>query len=198
VNTKNRIKVFLLFILIFNFSFLNAQIEKNSLGHFGVGIGFKNPYGSWGFLYSRAISKLPIEFKVAVGKRQSPCLAGGLNFKLFDNSKKLEVYFNTDYSFNFNGKIQYKASSWAPSDEYSYSDLQFIHGYLAARRYISKDNKNVGALQIKVGYSLIINAPTVNHLSGSGEFANKINKFTSRGLLVAFEFLLFTKKSSSD
>lgn len=187
-----KLKILYLIIILSNFKELRCQIEKNSKGHFGMGGGFKNPYGSWGAFYSRNIQSLPFEFKFGVGKRQSPSLMLGTNYSIWNNSKQIEILLNLDYSYNLSGEIDYKVNS-SYTDNYKYSSIQFIHPYFSERFYLKKNSKNIAAIQLKTGYSFLINAPSIIHLDGPDEHRKEINSFKSGGILFAIEFILFLK-----
>lgn len=54
-----------------------AQVPKSSMGYIGCGVGFKNPYGSWGFFYGRNINS-KIELKADDQRADTLCFNKGM------------------------------------------------------------------------------------------------------------------------
>ncbi len=187
--TKCKI-IFFISVLLITLS-VSGQDEGYSKGHIGGGVGLRNPYGRWGFFYSRNLYSLPVEIKAGVGGRISVCLTGGLNLKVFDNKKNLNFFINSDYSYSFPGKIDYNYENPSTIDTYKYSELQYINTSLSTRWYFYKKSPKSIALQLKTGYSFLINTPTVIHTIVQNEHYDRTKAFTKGGLSIGLEFLLF-------
>lgn len=176
---------------------LYGQDQPYSKGHIGAGVGERNPYGRWGLFYSRTLSSLPIEVKVGIGSRVSICVTGGGSLKFFDNKKCLSFYINSDYTYCFPGQIDYDYDSPQTIDSYKYSELQFLNTSLSTRWNFYKKNPQAMALQLKTGYSFLINSPSIVHTVGPNEHYGRVKAFTKGGVSIGLEFLLFihwTKK----
>ncbi len=185
-------KVLVVFISAFSTILSYGQIEKNSNGGIGTGGGLKTCYGSWGLFYNYTpnLFNKSLELNIGTGIGPSESLVFGLGSKLrfYNNSKKIEAFFSSNYSYQLKGKLRYDNENSV--DYYETGKIQYLHYYLTGRLWL--DDK-FAALQLNCGYSQNISGIEINHLSGPNKNYNKAQNTLTSGLLIGVDLIVFLK-----
>lgn len=174
---QKRILILLAFFLTNSNSY--SQEVEDKLNLIQVSFGVKNPYGVVSIAYTRRIIKeqFGAEFRAGFGVRNSLAYGAGTSIYML-RRKKFGLMSSLDFTGNIKGVLSYDDEGY--SDKYSYSQYFFLSPHIDGRLYLGEEV----SLELKLGYSFLINQPTIVHLQGNMDYLNSVNFSIGNGLLI--------------
>ena len=169
----------------------SAQRSKIPNNGFGMSVGYKNPIGGWGVFYCRRFDEKPFEMKAGVGVRLNWCVSLGVNAKVYDNKKRIALFLSSDYSYSGAGDYNFDNDKGTYREDWQFSACHYLHTYLTGRYYLGLENSSIGAIQLKTGYTFLLNKATTAHGWGEYQNYNEIVRDLNSGALVAIDIVLF-------
>jgi len=174
---ERRIYIFLVFFLATFNSY--GQEDEDKLNLIQVSFGLKNPFGAVSIAYNRRIikEKFGIEFRAGLGVKHSLVYGTGTSVRLF-YKKRFELVSSLDFIGNKGGFLSYDDEGY--SDKYSFSQYFFLSPHIDGRMYFGKD----ASLELKLGYSFLMNLPTIIHIQGNMDYLSSVKFSIGNGLLI--------------